>query len=117
MNLISLSGTIISDQIELRECPNGILVTSFLLKVKREKKKHESADELYDVVTIVCWEDMAKFVSAKYKYGMVIEVRGSIRTGRRKLKDYVVYKCGREIKDFRIPVFEVYATRVDEISG
>ena len=115
MNSITVSGVIVSKEIDLRKTPENIPVTSFLLKVKREKRKSEVQGDNYDTFTIVCWNEMAVYVVNNFKEDMSVEVRGAVRTSRRKLKDYIVYKNGKEVPNFQIPVFEIYANRVDKV--
>lgn len=115
MNIVTLSGSIHTEEITLRQTPRGIPVTSFVLKTKREHKKdYELDDNKYDFITVVCWNQMAMFVVENCKFGAFVTVTGSIRTGRRKLKDYVVYKKGKEQENLQIPVFEIYAEHLEK---
>jgi len=113
MNSINLSGTIHSEEIVLRQTPQKLMVTSFVLCVPREDKKNHDLKENNDYFTIVCWSNMALYVVENFKSGMKVIVKGSLHTGRRKLKDYVVYKDGELIPEFWIPNDEVYAQRVE----
>lgn len=115
MNAVTLLGTIQSEEIELRHTPDLTPVTSFVLKVKRDRKK--GYDTLpYDYITVVCWSKMAERVVATYAFGMTVSVKGSIRTGKRKLKGYKVFdESGKELPDFQIPTFEIYAQHVEII--
>lgn len=114
MNVVSLLGTIQTEEICLRHTPDKVPVTSFLLKVKRDRKKGYDTVLPYDNIMIVCWDKMAETVVNTYKFGMTVSVKGTIRTGKRKLKGYRVYdESGKEIPEFQIPTFEIYAQRVD----
>ena len=110
MNSVTLSGYIHSEDIVLRHTPDNVSVTSFKLNVSRSVKKKLQNN----IITIVCWNDMAEYAAKEYQKGMYIEVRGEIVTGTRLLKGYTVIPNGKsEPIDFYIPVTEVYAHRVD----
>ena len=110
MNKLKLSGEIQTKEFVLRKTPEGVPVTSFLLKVKRQNKRNSKAfKDKYDIFTIVCWNDIAERVVETLKFGMNIYVEGAIQTGRRKLKGYVIYKDGKEDPNFQLPFCEVHA--------
>lgn len=117
MNNVSLSGVINTKDIVLRKTPSGLLVTSFLLKVKREfKKNFESNGNAYDYIKIVCWSGMAELVVGQFKQGATVMVSGSLRTDNRELKNYDVYdKEGNKKENFQIPIVEVYAQHIEEV--
>lgn len=119
MNMVTLSGNIQSENITLREMPDGTPITSFVLEVKREKRRENErpyvSNEGFDYVKIVCWNGMANYVAEHFAKGMHVEVRGSIYTGQRQLKDYEVSKSGKKIANFKIPFVEINAHKVEKV--
>lgn len=131
MNSVLLSGTVVTENISMRRTPEGSGVTSFVLKVLREPRKGSAGTGNggpggtggslkdnqpaigSDYITIVCWNAMADFVVSKMHAGMKIEVRGSIRTGKRVMKGYTLFKEGEPVTDFRLPVLEVHAQKIE----
>lgn len=110
MNSVILSGYICSDEIVLRRTPDEVSVTSFKINVTRSVKKKLQNN----VLTIVCWNEMAEYAAKEYENGMYVEVRGEIVTGNRLLKGYdVIPKGKKEPVDFYVPVTEIYAHRVE----
>lgn len=114
MNNVTLTGYMYSEGIKLRRTPEGIPVTSFVLKVMRDRRKlDDSVTMKYDYITIVCWNDLAEYAVENYEYNTVLEVQGSIRTSSRLPKGYKVYKEGSDTAtEFYLPVFEVHARRI-----
>lgn len=114
MNSVLLSGTVVTENIEMRNTPEGAGVTSFVLKVLREPRKDTPVIGS-DYITIVCWNAMADFVVSRIHAGMKLEVRGSIRTGKRVLKGYTLFREREPVSDFKLPVLEVYAQKIEII--
>lgn len=123
MNTVILSGIVATENISMRHTPEGAGVTSFVLKVPREyKSRGEGAKDGdqpirgSDYITVVCWNALADYAVAKVTAGMRLEVKGSIRTGKRVMKGYTLLKEGSPVSDFKLPVLEVHAQKI-EIAG
>lgn len=128
MNTVILSGMVATENICMRHTPEGAGVTSFVLKVPREygsrdrnlkDGRTEKGDQPVrgsDYITVVCWNALADYAVAKVSAGMRLEVKGSIRTGKRVMKGYTLLKEGSPVSDFKLPVLEVHAQKI-EISG
>ena len=76
-NKVILIGNITED-IELRNTPSGVPVTSFRIAVSRRFKKEGEPDA--DFVTIVCWRSTAEFVSKYFAKGRAILVCGQLQS-------------------------------------
>lgn len=112
MNTVILSGRVATENIMMRHTPEGARVTSFVLKVHREQRKDTPAIGS-DYITIVCWNALADYAVMKLYPGMRLEVKGSIRTGKRVMKGYTLFKEGKPVTDFKLPVLEVHAHKVE----
>ena len=81
-NLVVLSGRITHD-LELRQTPNGVSVTTFNIAVDRRYKQGE--EKQTDFITVVAWRGTADFICNHFSKGSMIGIEGSIRT--RKYQD------------------------------
>ena len=115
MNKIMLKGRVTKD-VTLRVTPGGTPVTSFLLAVDRHKgKNNQNEKNNADFITCVAWKNTAQFCVKHLKQGTLIAVEGKVQTGRRALKDIkaIDINTGEELKEFTIPVLEVYISNIE----
>lgn len=85
MNVVCLVGRLTAD-VELRQTPNGINVTSFCVAVQSSSK---NADGTYktDFINCVAWRNTAEFISRYFRKGQNIGLNGSIQTRQYQDKD------------------------------
>lgn len=76
-NKVILIGNISTD-LELKQTPSGVSVTSFRIAVSRPFKK--DAEVQTDFFTIVAWRNTAEFVTKYFQKGKPILVEGSLQT-------------------------------------
>ncbi len=76
-NKVILVGNLTADP-ELKQTPNGVMVTSFSLAVARKYRSGEQPQT--DFINIVCWRQTAEFVSRYFTKGMPMLVCGSLQT-------------------------------------
>jgi single-strand DNA-binding protein len=67
----------VGENIELRKTPSGIDVCSFSMAVQRTTKK-----DVTDWIRVVCWRNLAVFVSSHFRKGQLVAVQGSIQTSQ-----------------------------------
>ena len=82
INLAILTGRITHD-LELRQTPNGVSVTTFNIAVDRRYKQGE--EKQTDFITVVAWRGTADFICNHFSKGSMIGIEGSIQT--RKYQD------------------------------
>ncbi len=73
LNKTILLGRITQD-LELKQTPNGIAVLSFTVAVDKGKDKGA------DFIACVAWKDKAEFISRYFGKGRMIAVEGQLRT-------------------------------------
>ena len=76
-NKVILVGNIVED-LELKQTPSGIPVTSFRIAVGRRFKKEGEQDA--DFITIVAWRNNAEFVCKYFGKGKSILVCGQLQS-------------------------------------
>ena len=77
LNKTILGGRLTND-VELKQTPNGISVCSFTVAVNRKAAKDK--EQQTDFINCVAWRSTAEFISRYFKKGSSICVVGSIRT-------------------------------------
>ena len=77
-NKVILVGNLTADP-ELKQTPNGVMVTTFSLAVSRKFTRAGEQPQT-DFINIVCWRQTAEFVSRYFTKGMPMLVCGSIQT-------------------------------------
>lgn len=77
-NKVILVGNITADP-ELKQTPNGVMVTTFSLAVSRKFTRAGEQPQT-DFINIVCWRQTAEFVSRYFTKGMPMLVCGSLQT-------------------------------------
>ncbi len=77
-NKVILVGNLTADP-ELKQTPNGVMVTTFSLAVARKFTRAGEQPQT-DFINIVCWRQTAEFVSRYFTKGMPMLVCGSIQT-------------------------------------
>ena len=103
LNKIFIIGRICAD-LELKNTPSGVAVTSFTVAVNRPKNK--DGDQIADFIDIVAWRNTAEFICKYFSKGSAILVEGTLQT--RTYED----KEGKKRK-----VFEVLANNVDFVES
>lgn len=78
LNRVILMGRITQD-LELRQTPNGISVLTFNIAVDRGYSK-QGEDRQTDFITCVAWRQSAEFISRYFGKGRMIAIEGSLRT-------------------------------------
>ena len=113
MNYILLIGEITDDpqNLSMRKTDEGSFVTSFYLTVKRKNSQN------YDKFKVIAWNECAKFCTTNLTNGMKVKVEGEAKSFRRDVKNIksVEYTDGRTSDVLNIPVFEVWAKRVEPL--
>lgn len=74
LNRVVLMGHITQD-LELKQTPNGVAVLSFTVAVDRNSK-----DKQTDFISCVAWKERAEFISRYFGKGRMIAVEGQLRT-------------------------------------
>ncbi len=77
-NKVILVGNLTADP-ELKQTPNGVMVTTFSLAVSRKFTRAGEQPQT-DFINIVCWRQTAEFVSRYFTKGMPMLVCGSLQT-------------------------------------
>ena len=103
LNRIFIIGRIWAD-LERKNTPSGVAVTSFTVAVNRPKNK--DGDQIADFIDIVAWRNTAEFICKYFSKGSAILIEGTLQT--RTYED----KEGKKRK-----VFEVLANNVDFIDS
>lgn len=65
----------ITQELELKQTPNGVSVLSFTVAVDRNSKEKQT-----DFVSCVAWRQTAEFISKYFGKGRMIAVEGQLRT-------------------------------------
>ena len=68
----------ITQDLELKQTPNGIAVLSFTVAVDRNYSKGEEKQS--DFISCVAWKERAEFISRYFGKGRMIAVEGQLRT-------------------------------------
>jgi len=76
-NKVILIGNLVADP-ELKETQSGIKVTSFRIAVGRRFAKGENQQT--DFIDVVCWRQLAEFVTRYFSKGKSILVCGQLQT-------------------------------------
>lgn len=74
INTVVLMGRITQD-LELKQTPNGISVLAFTMAVDRNSK-----DKQTDFINCVAWRQTAEFIAKYFGKGRMIAVEGQLRT-------------------------------------
>jgi single-strand DNA-binding protein len=77
LNKTILLGRITQD-LELKQTPNGVSVLSFTVAVDRNYTKGEEKQS--DYISCVAWKERAEFISRYFGKGRMIAVEGQLRT-------------------------------------
>lgn len=68
----------ITQDLELKQTPNGVSVLSFTVAVDRNYSKVEEKQS--DFISCVAWKERAEFISRYFGKGRMIAVEGQLRT-------------------------------------
>ena len=68
----------ITQDLELKQTPNGVSVLSFTVAVDRNYTKGEEKQS--DFISCVAWKERAEFISKYFGKGRMIAVEGQLRT-------------------------------------
>jgi single-strand DNA-binding protein len=68
----------ITQDLELKQTPNGVSVLSFTVAVDRNYTKGEEKQS--DYISCVAWKERAEFISRYFGKGRMIAVEGQLRT-------------------------------------
>lgn len=82
LNKVIIAGRLTSD-IELKQTPSGVFVTSFSIAVNRRPRKNEDgtqAEQQADFITCVAWRKSAELISKYFHKGSSICVVGNLQT-------------------------------------
>lgn len=99
LNKIVLMGRITKD-IELKQTPNGVSVTSFSIACDRDYSKGDAKET--DFIDIVAWKQTAEFVARNFGKGRNIVVSGRLQI--REWKD----KNGEKRRNAEVVAENVY---------
>ena len=77
INTVVLMGRITQD-LELKQTPNGTSVLAFTVAVERNYSKSE--DKQSDFINCVAWKEKAEFISKYFGKGRMIAIEGNLRT-------------------------------------
>ena len=69
----------ITQDLELKQTPNGIAVLSFTVAVDRNFSK-QGEEKQSDFISCVAWKQTAEFISRYFGKGRMIAVEGQLRT-------------------------------------
>lgn len=78
LNKVILMGRITQD-LELKQTPNGVSVLTFTVAVDRSYSK-QGEERQTDFISCVAWRQTAEFISKYFSKGSMIAVEGSLRT-------------------------------------
>lgn len=78
LNKTILLGRITQD-LELKQTPNGVSVLSFTVAVDRNFAK-QGEEKQSDFISCVAWKERAEFISRYFGKGRMIAVEGQLRT-------------------------------------
>ena len=78
LNKTILLGRITQD-LELKQTPNGVSVLSFTVAVDRNFTK-QGEERQSDFISCVAWKERAEFISRYFGKGRMIAVEGQLRT-------------------------------------
>jgi single-strand DNA-binding protein len=78
LNKTILLGRITQD-LELKQTPNGVSVLSFTVAVDRNFTK-QGEEKQSDFISCVAWKERAEFISRYFGKGRMIAVEGQLRT-------------------------------------
>lgn len=78
LNRVILMGRITQD-LDLRQTPNGISVLTFNIAVDRGYAK-PGEERQADFITCVAWRQQAEFISRYFSKGRMIAIEGNLRT-------------------------------------
>lgn len=78
LNRVILMGRITQD-LEVRQTPNGIAVLTFNLAVDRSYQS-QNGERQTDFITCVAWRQQAEFISRYFSKGRMIAIEGNLRT-------------------------------------
>lgn len=65
----------ITNELELKQTPNGVSVLSFTVAVDRNSKEKQT-----DFISCVAWRQTAEFIAKYFGKGRMIAVEGQLRT-------------------------------------
>ena len=68
----------ITQDLELKQTPNGVSVLSFTVAVDRNYTKGEEKQS--DFISCVAWKERAEFISKYFGKGRMIAIEGQLRT-------------------------------------
>lgn len=77
LNRIALMGRIAND-LELKQTPNGVYVTSFRIAVDRNYSSN--GQKVTDFIKVVAWRQTAEFICNYFSKGRMIAIEGSLQT-------------------------------------
>lgn len=77
INKVIIMGRITQD-LELKQTPNGVAVLSFTVAVDRNYTKGE--EKQTDFISCVAWKERAEFISRYFGKGRMIALEGQLRT-------------------------------------
>ena len=100
LNVAIIMGRITKD-LELKETPNNVAVTTFTVAVNRDYTK-QGEEKKADFINVTAWRNTAEFVTKYFKKGSSIVVKGTIQT-----RDYTD-KDGNKRTFFEIVASDVY---------
>lgn len=78
INSVILMGRITQD-LELKQTPNGVAVLSFTVAVDRSYAK-QGEEKQSDFISCVAWKERAEFISKYFGKGRMIAIEGQLRT-------------------------------------
>ena len=78
INKVIILGRITQD-LELKQTPNGVSVLSFTVAVDRNFSK-QGEERQSDFISCVAWKQTAEFISRHFGKGRMIAVEGQLRT-------------------------------------
>ena len=78
INKVIIMGRITQD-LELKQTPNGVSVLSFTVAVDRNFTK-QGEEKQSDFISCVAWKERAEFISRYFGKGRMIAVEGQLRT-------------------------------------
>ncbi len=78
LNRVILMGRI-SQDLDLRQTPNGVSVLTFNIAVDRGYSK-QGEERQADFITCVAWRQQAEFISRYFSKGRMIAIEGNLRT-------------------------------------
>ena len=70
----------ITADLELRQTPNGVSVTSFTVAVARQLTDKQTGERVTDFLDVVAWRNTAEFICWYFSKGRPILIEGTIQT-------------------------------------